>query len=182
MVDKEKKRPYVSNDGSDRRRTKISKTSSQYFGAERNSSNSIMSTISTGGFSSRIRTVMDSGSDAEACISTSLANTLSLTRIGVDEIEMVDGTRVEAWVGHIPLLIIADRIALRNIHCHVIDGVEPDCVILGQPILVSLGIDPERHLNMIEQGAYIDLGKLEAFDEIEEDDDSPLVLILLNGH
>jgi hypothetical protein len=166
----ERKRPAPSGptEGSERRK-KVSKASSK---PSSQYSSSVSSNIIIGEKSRNVTTILDSGSDADACISSSLASYLELPRIGTEDIEMLDGTTVDTWVTTIPMVLIAERIAVRNLRCNVIEGLQHDLIIIGKSVMESLGIDPNRHLNLISQTGCVDLDKvLSNDDEIEDEDD-----------
>jgi hypothetical protein len=98
-----------------------------------------------------IQTVLDSGSDANVITAPALALLHITLPAGTDQpsVEMADG-RVISTEGTttIEILRLANRLILRDVRFIVIDNPEPFCLI-GLPLMKSLGIDPQRDLNIL---------------------------------
>ena len=98
-----------------------------------------------------ILTVLDSGSDENVLTATVLPLLGITLPAGTDQpsVEMADGRVVNAeGVITIDLIRIANRLIIRDVRFLVIDNPEPLCLI-GRPLMKSLGIDPQRDLNLM---------------------------------
>jgi hypothetical protein len=124
-----------------------------------------------------LKTILDSGSD-ENILTTSALFLLGISLpAGMDEnetpsVELANG-RIELTKGVVSVEVIrlADRLVLQDVKCIVLDNPEP-LLLVGRPTMKSLGIDPQRDLNILLGNTTID-----ADDEILDDEDDDLITI-----
>jgi hypothetical protein len=115
-----------------------------------------------------VKTILDTGSD-ENVITTSALSLISYPLpAGMDNpsVEMVNGEMEQSQgIAQLDYIRLANRLVLRDITCIAIDNPEP-FLLIGRPLMKSLGIDPQRDLNLLLGNITLDMPD----DQIEDDE------------
>jgi hypothetical protein len=99
-----------------------------------------------------LKTILDTGSD-ENVLTTSAFSLLNLPLptavVDHPSVEMADG-RIAQSSGMVLIdsIRLANRLILRNINCVLLENPEP-FLLVGRPLMKSIGIDPQRDLNIL---------------------------------
>ena len=114
-----------------------------------------------------LKTILDSGSD-ENVITSSVLSILGISLpAGTTNpsVELADG-RIEQSSGvvTIEVLRLANRLILRDIRCVVLGNSEA-MMLIGRPLMKSLGIDPQRDLNLLLGNSTITIDDPEMKDD-----------------